>query len=381
MRIAFVNAEGWLRPGPWMPLGAVALCTLLARRHDVTLLDAEQFPVPDSAARDADLICVTGMSHQARGVAAWVGRARAWGKPVIVGGVHASISPREIAGAAVVAGPGEPVIERIVEDGAGAPAKILQVPELDDPDRFPVPDRRRFGWDRYRETLDGLPAIRVLGGRGCPYACRSCCNRGLTGGRVRLRAPAAIAEEIRRAQGELGIRGVDFALSVFSHDRTWALELCERLARLNVAWKATTRVDRVDLELLVAMRRSGCVALGFGVDSGDDRILRVLRKGITAEQARAAFALAREACLPTFARFMTHVPGETPETLARTRRFAAELAPPRGATFQRFSPLPGSPFDAELEQWGQVTERADGGFGPRGFVPWAFCEESAAACR
>lgn len=379
MKVAFVNAGGSLAAESWLPLGAVQLCTILAREHDVEFWDEERWPVDEAAVRRADVICLSGMSHQRGGVTRWLERARAWERPVLVGGVHAWLRPDDFPGAVVVAGPGEAVIADLVNDPRPERARVLRPPCPDDPDRFPAPDRARFGWARYGESWGGRPAIRVLGGYGCPYGCRFCCNRALSGGRSRLRSPAAIGEEVRRARAELGITAVVFAMSVFTLDRRWALALCEELRPLGVTWKATTRVDRIDGELLRAMREAGCDALGFGVESGDDGILRILNKGIRVEQVRTAFALAREAEVPTFALFMTHVPGETPDTLARTRRLATELAPPLGATFQRFSPLPGSVFWDEMEQWGEVTLPQADAFGPVGFVPWGMREDAPEA--
>jgi radical SAM superfamily enzyme YgiQ (UPF0313 family) len=75
--------------------------------------------------------------------------------------------------------------------------------------------------------------------------------------------------------------------------------------------------------------------------------------------------------------FMTHVPGETSDSLAATRRLAEELAPPLGSTFQRFSPLPGSEFYDELEKWGKVQDRREElGFGPVAFIPEAFAADA-----
>jgi len=375
MNVAFINPKGYLQSEPWMPLGAVQLATILAARHNVSFFDEEQFAVPERLAEEADVVCITGMSHQADGIKSWARRGREWGKRVIVGGVHVTLTREVIHDAIMVRGPGEEIVEGIVE--GTEEGSCCSAPPIQDLDAFPFPDRRRFGWTRYQERMDGLPAIRVIAARGCPFACKYCCNRELTHGHLQLRKPDAIAREIATAQNQLGIGAVVFAMSVFTVNSRWAQDVCERLALLGVKWKATTRVDCVDQELLRIMEKSGCVALGFGVESGSDRVLKILNKGTNTSQARQAFAWAKEVQLPTFAMFMTHVPGETPETLETTRRFAEELAPPLGSTFQRFSPLPGSAFYDELEVWGKVACRQEGaGFGPVGFIPQAFVESA-----
>lgn len=375
MKVAFINPKGYLQSEPWMPLGAVQLATILAARHNVSFFDEEQFAVPERLVQEADVVCITGMSHQADGIKSWARRGREWGKLVIVGEVHATLTREVIHDAIMVRGPGEEIVEGIV--GGTEQGSCYSATPIQDLDAFPFPDRRRFGWTRYQERMDGIPAIRVIAARGCPFACKYCCNRELTHGHLQLRKPEAIAEEIAAAQNQLGVNAVVFAMSVFTVNRRWAEDVCERLAPLGVKWKATTRVDCVDRELLRMMEKSGCAALGFGVESGSDRVLTILNKHTKTSQARQAFAWAKEVQLPTFAMFMTHVPGETPETLETTRRFAEELAPPLGSTFQRFSPLPGSAFYDELEIWGKVVSRQKGaGFGPIGFIPTAFVESA-----
>jgi len=371
MKVAFINPRGYLRADPWMPLGAVQLATILASRYGVSFFDEEQFDVDERQVQDADVLCITGMSHQAEGVKSWVRRGLAWNKRVVVGGVHATLASEDFEGAIVVSGPGEEIIERVVEDSWDSPHYVS--PPVQDLDAFPFPDRQRFGWSRYGERMGDVPAIRVIGARGCPFACKYCCNRKLTHGRLQLRKPEAIAQEISDAKRHLGIGAVVFAMSVFTVNRSWTEEMCAKLATLGVRWKATTRVDLVDQELLRLMKKSGCVALGFGVESGSDRILEILGKGTTTDQARHAFAWAKQEQLPTFAMFMTHVPGETTESLEATKQFAEELAPPLGSTFQRFSPLPGSEFYDELGKWGVVVNRRDDlGFGPVAFIPKDF---------
>lgn len=376
MKIAFINPKGYLKSEPWMPLGATQLATILAAAgHDVQLLDEEQFAVPQQDLQEADVVCITGMSHQADGIARWVRRCRDWRKRVVVGGIHATLALDHVEGAAVVSGPGEEIIERAVAGSEIDPHQIA--PPVDNLDTFPFPDRERFGWSRYQERMGDLPAIRVIAARGCPFACKYCCNRALTNGRLRLRDPEAVAEEIAHSQRQLGIKAAVFAMSVFTVSRKWTEEMCDRLAVLGLKWKATTRVDLVDRELLHLIKESGCAALGFGVESGSDRVLEILGKGTTTAQARQAFAWAREAQLPTFGMFMTHVPGETSDSLAATRRLAEELAPPLGSTFQRFSPLPGSEFYDELEKWGKVQDRREElGFGPVAFIPEAFAADA-----
>ncbi len=372
MRVALINPKGYLDSNRWMPLGLLRLATVLSSNHDVKLLDEEVFNVEADEIDGADVVCVSGMSHQQEGMKKWARLACEKEKQLIVGGIHTTLTDESFAGAAIVKGPGDEILPRLLDSlpvegvfEARWPANL---------DSIPFPDRKKFGWERYGEKFQNRPAIRVLGAVGCPFACKFCCNRSLSGGKLILREPEAIAAEIESSRRDLGFEVVVFAMSVFSVKKSWAERMCGLLKDLGVNWVGTTRVDLVDRELLELFKSSGCIHLGFGVESGSDEILRIMQKGTTKAQARQAFSWAREVGLPTLAMFMTHVPGETLETLRETLEFAKELAPPLGCTFQRFSPLPGSEFYDELDKWGKVIERRGdrGEFGPIGFIANAF---------
>jgi len=380
MRIAVVNPRGYLdSPEKWMPLGAVTVATVLrAEGHNVRLHDEETFPAGYTAEEIgsilewADVLCLSGMSHQVAGIHRWISDGLSAGVKVVVGGIHASLCARpadEFLGTTVVCGPGEEQVLNALQVGPGI---VIRSEPLKDLDKHPWPSREGFGWSRYREMVEGIPAIRVVGSRGCPFSCKYCCNKRLSGRKLALRSPYDVADEISGAMKALGIRAVVFAMADFTIDKQWARDMCKELRQLGVLWKATTRVDLIDLETIRRMKIANCIGLGFGVESGDDDVLRILGKGTTCARARKAFDMCARVGLPSWAMFMTHVPGETPDTLARTKQFARELDPPLGCTFQRFSPLPGSAFWDEIGKWGVVAGRKGRGFGPVSFTPHAF---------
>ncbi len=383
MRISLVNPAGYLpADAPWLPLGAVRLATLLEDAgHDVTLFDEEAFGLADlETVLDTDVLCLTGMSHQAERIRYWIARAKDRGIRSIVGGVHATLSTDALDADVVLTGPGELVIADVVE-GDSTNQIIRTSPTPEALEATPYPARRRYGWHRYAERSDGRPAIRILGAYGCPYRCRFCCNRQVSGGRIVFRSAESIGREIEENREDLGDVDVVFAMSAFTVNRRWTREVCEVMARLGTRWKATTRVDIVDREIIQAMKDSGCYALGFGVESGSDRVLEVLGKRTTSEQARDAFAICREVGLDSWAMFMSYVPGEDAVSLAATESLAKELSPPLGWTVQRYSPLPGSEFWDDLDRWGMRVGRDEipGSFGPVGFVPHTFCTDERAA--
>jgi radical SAM superfamily enzyme YgiQ (UPF0313 family) len=108
------------------------------------------------------------------------------------------------------------------------------------------------------------------------------------------------------------------------------LELCEAIEEgvpFPLTWSAITRANMVTPRLLAAMKRAGCMAVNFGVESGDDHVLRAIRKGITTAQVERALNWARELGLVTTCNFMLGFPQETPAALENTRRFMERIAP------------------------------------------------------
>jgi radical SAM superfamily enzyme YgiQ (UPF0313 family) len=116
---------------------------------------------------------------------------------------------------------------------------------------------------------------------------------------------------------------------------------------------AGLRVDSVDEELLRLLKKAGCYQIALAPETRSEALLRAIKKGITLDQCRLAFALARKAGLETTALFMIALPGETLETLEQTIRFAIELSPSY-AKVCFATPLPNTPLFDLLEAGGRI---------------------------
>jgi radical SAM superfamily enzyme YgiQ (UPF0313 family) len=123
-------------------------------------------------------------------------------------------------------------------------------------------------------------------------------------------------------------------------------ETIERGARFPLTWSAITRATMVTPALLAAMRRAGLVAVNFGVESGDDQILRAIKKGITIDHVVRALEWAKAEGLHTACNFMLGFPQETPAALERTLRFMERIAPlvDSFSTMGVLVPFPGTPL-------------------------------------
>lgn len=207
-----------------------------------------------------------------------------------------------------------------------------------DLDALPLPARHLLPLSRYQAL--GY-SISIITGRGCPYRCIFCVGRRMVGNKVRLRSPALVVDEIEQILS-YGITRINVADDLFVSRKARVLEVCSEIGRrgLRFDWSAFARVNTVDRETLAAMREAGCDSVSFGVESGNQDILDRIGKRITKDMVREAVSLCKETGIIPHTSFMVGLPGETRETLAETRAFAAGLGSLYGYHF--LSPFPGT---------------------------------------
>lgn len=230
---------------------------------------------------------------------------------------------------------------------------------LIDLDSLPSPDWSLFNLDSYVIHSAVIPSLKplkwgfLLAGRGCPYACIYCSStlRQSYGTRVRLHSAQRVVDEIENLIA-LGRNAFFFEDDTFSFDRDWVLALCDEIRSrgLRIKWAVQTRADRLDAELAREMRKAGCCAVTMGIESGSERILKLMKKGEDKAQMRRAVKAAKDAGLLTTLFFMLGNPTESESEIRKTFRFMKELSPFM-IQVAFFTPYPGSSFYA--------TERPD----------------------
>lgn len=197
-----------------------------------------------------------------------------------------------------------------------------------DLDGLPFPARHllpnqsyiEFGRKKY-----GYAITTVMSTRGCPYECEFCSNV-IFGGSYRERSAKNVVDEIEQALAT-GYDRISFADDVFTLHQKRVLEICAEIKQrgLNFYWECLARVDSVDDATYVEMYQAGCRRVYFGIESGDDTILKLMNKKITAAEARHAVIAAHQAGLQVGAFFILFYPGETNQTVLNTLRFATSL--------------------------------------------------------
>jgi anaerobic magnesium-protoporphyrin IX monomethyl ester cyclase len=297
---------------------------------------------------------------------------------VLAGGPHPSAIPEEVLLESkidgVVRGEGDHVLTMIVEQGLSPSipnvffkknGKILkserQSDFITDLDSLPFPAYELFDIQDYSQP--GIASrLAPLGymetSRGC-YARCIFCNKNIHGFKVRMKSPVRVADEMEHML-RLGFKEIQIIDDIFTADMDRAYQVCEEILRrgLKFPWypRGGIRVDRVNLELLKIMKRAGCYRIPFGVESGSQRILDLVKKKIKLEQCESAVQMAKEAGLETECYFMIGHPTETEEDIQKSIDFAIKLDPDY-AKFAITIPLPGTPLFNEMTAQGRIKTR------------------------
>ena len=210
---------------------------------------------------------------------------------------------------------------------------------MQDLDFLPFPARHLLPLHLY--SAPGL----VITGRGCNGRCIFCAARGISGGRYRMRSVDNVVREIKTMISALGIRFFFFGDDSFTAvpERTQAF--CRALQQhdMQITWMCETRADSVDRATLQAMADAGCKVLQFGAESGSQKILDSINKGVTLTQLRRAVQTALEVGLLPTCSFMVPHPADTWETIEETKTFIQELrAMNVGTAVSLTTPFPGT---------------------------------------
>lgn len=211
---------------------------------------------------------------------------------------------------------------------------VYDLDELMPPDRQSVIYPERYFADSFGNMITS---------RGCPFLCGYCSAKSIWTRKTRHRSIDSVILEIRGIKSKFGSKNFYFWDDSFTVNRNRTIDICNRLIEesLNISWGCTTRVDLLDEEMLRLMKKAGCDYISIGVESGSERILKIIEKGITAEQVRKAARMLKMIKIPFEAFFMIGFPDETDEDIEKTFQLMKEMD---GGTvcFSIFTPYPGS---------------------------------------
>lgn len=378
-----------------MPLGIAYLAAVLERAgHVVCVLD----PCPSGMTiteigdwlvrEQPDIVGISAMTHNAPTAYAVAreSKQRLPDTPVIMGGSHCTVFPdaplRDSPDVDIaVIGEAEDRIVAIVEalyhncTIGTIPGLVLRDPARDQwstgpllpqhhLDQLPFPARHLFDNSSYTpfpDQIRQLPVTNLMTTRGCSWRkCKFCFEGGKYMPHYRRRSPENVVQEFIDVHMH-GFRGVAIWDDNFCISERWVATFCDLLRRekLDMSWTCYGRVDTVSADMLRALKSAGCFSIYFGFESGNQKILDMICKGTTLDEARRAVKLCHEIGLEVRGSFILGLPHDTPALAKQTIAFARELDLD-SVKFMLYTPEDGT----ELYQ----IARNNGTFIPRGFL-------------
>jgi len=231
--------------------------------------------------------------------------------------------------------------------------------KLEDLDALPWASRiirRDLPLLRYRIPYLNYPYISIFSGRGCPSHCTYCLwPQTVAGHRYRKRNIADVAAEMIWIHNALPqIKEIQIEDDTFTCERDRVLELCDALEGKGITWSCCSRHD-LPVEILARMKKAGARNLVVGFESGNDEILKKIRKGVNTGQAKRFMEDCRQVGLRVHGCFVFGLPGESRETMRQTLGYALELRP-NTVQFAIAAAYEGTDFNTYLREMGFLRE-------------------------
>jgi anaerobic magnesium-protoporphyrin IX monomethyl ester cyclase len=388
--------------GATPPLGLMYLAAYLEAYsdHQVEIIDAQVEENGLSAVENRirtyrpDVVGITAMTMillDVVGVVELIKRVQPSIR-VVVGGPHAHLFPEETARLTgvdfVIQGEGEEAFKELLDHiddvaqlGRTPGVAFLNADELvnvgprapiENLDALPFPARHLVPQNRYSSVLAKRdPVTTLFTSRGCPFKC-TFCDRPHLGKRFRARSGQNVVDEIETCT-DRGIHQFLIYDDTFTVNKQRVLDICAQIRRrgLDIGFDIRARVDTVDEEMLKDLKAAGCEGIHYGVESGSERVLRTLKKGIDLDHTRRIFNLTRERGIASLAYFMIGNPGETLRDVEMTFALMKRLDPDY-VHITVLTPFPGTRIYEdglrcgllEGDTWRAFAEKPDPAFQP-----------------
>lgn len=330
---------------------------LIKKGHDVSILDLNLFDdhakvlAEELIKRRPDIIgltATTAVVHKIIDIAN-IAREILPSVLIVAGGPHPTAMPQDLLETSqidiAVSGEGDQVFQLIAESGdlknipdiyykkdGKIVSSVIHDNGITDLDSLEFP--AYFLYDIHKYTMSKIfarkfPLAFIETSRGCYSHCVYC-NKNIHGYKLRQKSPGRVVDEMDYLL-KLGFNEIHIIDDVFTADMKRAYEICDVILKrgLKFSWypRGGIRVDRVNRELLEIMKKAGCYRIPFGIESGSQRIIDVVKKKITLEQAESAVKFAKKAGLEVECYFMLGLPTEEESDILKSIDFAKKLDP------------------------------------------------------
>jgi radical SAM superfamily enzyme YgiQ (UPF0313 family) len=221
-------------------------------------------------------------------------------------------------------------------------------PVVEPLDELPVPAYHQI------ENIHELDYLSLELGRGCPFACKFCSTNDFFRRRFRVKSPGRMLAEMRQMSAQYGFRRFDLIHDMFTVDRKRVAAFCGELLASgeNFIWSCSARTDCIDEELLELMAAAGCKGVFFGVESGSERMQRLIDKHLDIPKSRAMVDAAERFGIETTVSLIAGFPDEEEEDLRDTVHFFMHAVRTPGASPQLnlLAPLAATPLHAQFKE-------------------------------
>jgi len=352
------------------PLGLAYLASMVRDEHDVRIVDslAEDYKYGDVERiikkYDPDVVGITSTTSMIPDAYAIAKIAKRYNENVkiVMGGPHVTFLPETTFQECpcidfIVRGEGELTFRELIDslERDRDPSNILGLsinlrdkvknnpprPLIKDIDTIPMPSYDLLPMEKYQ--ADGVRFGTVMTSRGCPFNCAFCSSSLQFGKRWRGHSDSRVIEELKHLHEKYRIQEIEFLDDTFTLNKHRAIRIARRMVRegLDISWSASSRVDTFTEEVAEAMKKSGCHTIYFGIESGSQKTLNFIGKGITPEQSISAVKKAKKHKLRALGSFVIGFPEETKEDIEKTIKLSKKV----GVDFAQFTiatPYPGT---------------------------------------
>jgi len=314
------------------PLGLLYLASAVKDIADVTIIDLNIDDLPDHRLEENeyDVIGVSVMTstYYIYRTLSWYIKAYFRGALLVAGGPHITSRATEVLKETptdiCIVGEGELSFwDAIVNGRNRIPDHTIihnsMIPQsLFDEIKFPA--RELLDFSKYTRTIDGKSASNIITARGCAGKCIFC-SQQTWNHKLRMHSAEYVLAEVDDIKEKTGIDRLLFLDDTLTVNKKRLLKICAGLKERNIIWRGWTRSDYVDKEMLVTMKDSGCYSICFGIESGSQKVLDIMKKKITVEQNQKAIRIAKNAGLNVRVSIMVGCPDETLKDVFLTELF------------------------------------------------------------
>jgi len=218
-------------------------------------------------------------------------------------------------------------------------------------DGLSFPARHLVPFNEYKTSQS--QAGGIITSRGCVFNCNYCSSSLIMGKKFRSRSAENVVDELEELVYKYGVRDIAFLDDIFMLNKRRARAVADEIKNrcLDISFVTSSRVDTVNQELLECLKSAGMSTLYCGIESGSQRVLDLMGKGITLKQSEDAIKAAKNVDINVLGSFMLGYPGETAQEMDQTIDFSIKLDPDYGQ-FSILTPFPGTPIYYELKQKG-----------------------------